>query len=82
MIMQNQKKLLVFTKKIYFYNDLTLLFTKDSAYGNARGDIGNNTEKYLHKNITLDNDAGYFQMPIDELMSSCLYMFHVIIFID
>lgn len=51
---------IAYIKSFMFFNDLVSIFTKDRAYGNTRGDIGDDTAQYEHEaNINLKEDASF-----------------------
>ncbi|KAH7667153.1 hypothetical protein IHE45_12G041100 [Dioscorea alata] len=57
----------LYGKAFPFFNYLVAVFARDIAHGNARGDIGDDAEQYLHENVTLDDDKGFFQFASDDV---------------
>ncbi|KAJ0978776.1 hypothetical protein J5N97_014250 [Dioscorea zingiberensis] len=56
----------LYGKVFNFFNDLAPVFARDRAHDSTRGDIGDDAEQYLHENITLDDDMGFFPVATDE----------------
>lgn len=51
----------LYGKSFPFFNDLTLVFTKDRTQGNANGDLGDDVDQYIHENISLEDNAAFSQ---------------------
>lgn len=58
----------LYGKSFPFFNDLSPVFGKDRAYGNSKGDIGDDTAQYEHGNhISLVEGIGLSQVTIDDI---------------
>lgn len=57
----------LYGKSFPFFNDLAPVFAKDRAQGNARGDLGDDAEQYMHDSFAhMDDNANFVPLSSDD----------------
>ncbi|KAM0933262.1 hypothetical protein DsansV1_C36g0232041 [Dioscorea sansibarensis] len=57
----------LYGKSFPFFNDLAPVFAKDRAQGNAKGDLGDDAEQYMHDSFAhMDDNANFVPLSSDD----------------